>query len=133
MVHLVGFRHFSGFFVPMARLVHVRRVPILFWASDHLGTWNAVGHITIDMLPVEARSMQPHERSSRMSAAAAAAAAALAAQPEGDIEQGRRRAGTAAADSAGSRRPGLRGWVVGEQCPYHVSRTAGCLADQHNV
>ncbi len=53
-----------------------------------------------------------------MSAAAVAAAAALAAQSGGDIEDGRRLMETAAANSVGSKRRSLRGWVMGEECIY---------------
>jgi hypothetical protein len=86
------------------------------------------GHISIDMLPVEARSMQPAERSPRMSAAAVGAAAALAAQPGGDVEQGRRRAGSAAANNSGSTKRSVRGWVMGERWRCYVSCPAGGLA-----
>ena len=79
-------------------------------------TYHAAGHISIDMLPAEARSMQPAERGPRMSAAVAGAAAALASQPGGDVEQGRRTAGGTAACTTGSRRRGLRAWVTGKNC-----------------
>jgi hypothetical protein len=71
--------------------------------------------------------MQPAERSPRMSVAAAAAAAALAAQPGADIEQGQRRAGPVSTSPISSRRRGLRGWVMSEECTRYLASTC-CLA-----
>ena len=84
---------------------------------------HAAGHISIDMLPVEARSMQPAERSPRVSAAAAAAAAALAAQLGSDVEQGRQRPGPVSTNATGSRRRGLPAWVMGEDGTRHPAPT----------
>ena len=67
--------------------------------------------------------MPPAERSPRVSAAAAAAAAALAAQPGSDIEQGRQRPGPVSTSATGSRRRGLRAWVMGEDHTRHPAPT----------
>lgn len=72
------------------------------------------GHTSIDMQPLEARSMQPADNGPRNSEVAAAAAAVLASQP-GDIEEGRLGAGGMMATPANGKRRGFRGWAVGEQ------------------